>query len=90
MKEALDAQEIKGITLKILWYIIYGTATVCAFVVGTYFMIRIQITQIQDKAIQQDQRMDNLQVDLNRMSLRMDEEEKKANDLQVQILVNKK
>lgn len=89
-RRALDEQEIRGITAKILWYIIYGTATVCIFVVASYFAIRIQITQLQDKNTQQDQRMDEITNQSNKTDLRVDDVNKRMEDLRFQLYQQKK
>lgn len=90
IKRPLDEQEIRGITAKILWYVIYGTATVCAFVVASYFMLRIQITQLQDKNAQQDQRMDQITIEADRTDLRVDDVNKHIDDLRTQLYQQKK
>lgn len=89
-RTAIDEQEIRGITAKILWYIIYGTATVCVFVVASYFAIRIQITQLQDKNVQQDQRMDNMTDQGNKTDLRVDRLEGSILDIRNQLYQQKK
>lgn len=90
MKQSLEDHEIKGITAKILWYIIYGTATVCFFVVGSYFAIRLQLQKLEDKNIQQDQRMDNIQDQANKQDSRINAVETKQSDLLEQFYQFKK
>lgn len=89
-RRALDEQEIRGITAKILWYIIYGTATVCIFVVASYFAIRIQITQLQDKNVQQDQRMDDISTQANKTDVRVDRVDGAILDLRDKLYQQKK
>lgn len=73
----LETYEIRGITPKIIAWIIGSTVTICLSIGGVYVALQVQLTKFQDHAVQQDKDIDANSGRINTLDLKYDDHNKR-------------